>query len=91
MEDTRDLQSEVYKSKLRFHTTAMITDNGSDDKKSQGILLTAPLFLVGMKMHLKNVKLVTSAVNTCKSQTAITAVDGEIYNRKYTFYDISFT
>ena len=80
----RDLKKEVYASRLRFHTTAMVTDRRVDGNKSKGILLTVPLFPVGIKMPLKNVKLVTSLVNTCKSQTAITAVDGEIYNRKYT-------
>ena len=80
----KDLKSEVYESEVRFHTMAMITDKNSGEEKSKGILLTAPLFKIGTKIFLKNVKLVTSLVNTCKSQTAITAVDGKIYNRKYT-------
>ncbi len=86
--DKRNLKSEVYESKVRFHTTAMITDKDFGEKKSNGILFTAPLFLVGAKISLKNVILATSLVNTCKSQTAITAetrngVYTEIYNRKY--------
>ena len=83
MENKKDLESEVYESKVRFHTTAMITDKDSGDK-SNGMLFVAPLFQVGTRISLKNVKLVTSAVNTCRSQAAITAVDGGICNRKYT-------
>ena len=82
--DKRNLKAEVYKSKVRFHTLAMITN-----KEIQGMLFDAPLFKVGARISLKNVTLVTSLVNTCKSQTAITAetrngVYTEIYNRKYT-------
>ena len=78
------LKAELYKSKVRFHTTAMITDKDSSEKKSEGILFTVPLFQVGAKIFLRNVTLVTSLVNTCRSQTAITVDDGEIHNRKYT-------
>ena len=83
--DQKNLEDALYTKSNCFQTIAMITDSNGEngDKKHEGILVIVPLFKAGTKIELKNVTLVTSNVNTCKSQTAIIAGKDE-YNRKYT-------
>ena len=77
------LKDLLYEDEKRFRSTAMITDLATDGnrKKKKGIIVVVPLFECGLNAKLKNVTVVTSLVNTCKTETAVTGTDSNA--RKY--------